>query len=43
MVAIYDDNTDDPLTLNDVMKDVDSKTCQQAMNLAMESMYFNQV
>ena len=43
LVAISDDNKDDPLTLSDAMKDIDSKTWQQAMNLEMESMYFNQV
>lgn len=43
LVAISDDNKDDPLTLSDAMKDVDSKTCQQAMNFEMEFMYSNQV
>ena len=43
LVAIFDDNKYDPLTLSDVMKDVDSKVWQQAMNLRMESMYSKQV
>ena len=33
LVAIFDDHKDDPLTLTDVMKDVDSKAWQQAMDL----------
>ena len=43
LVAISDDNKDDPLTLSDAMKDVDSKAWQQAMDLEMDSMYSNQV
>ena len=43
LVTISDDNKDDPLTLSDVMKDVDSKAWQHAMNLEMDSMYSNQV
>ena len=43
LVVISDDNKDDPLTLGNVMKDEDSNTRQQAMNLKMESMYSNQV
>ena len=43
LVAIFDDNKDDPLILSDAMKDVDSKVWQQAMNREMDSMYFNQV
>ena len=43
LVAISDDNKDNPLTLSDAMKDVDSKVWQQAMNLEMEFMYSNEV
>ena len=43
LVAILNDNKDDPLTLGDAMKDVDSKALQQAMNLEIDSMYSNQV
>ena len=43
LVAISDDHKDDPLTISDAMKDVDSKAWQQAMNLEMDSMYSNQV
>ena len=43
MVAISDDHKDDPLTISDAMKDVDSKVWQQAMDLEMDSMYSNQV
>ena len=43
LVAISDDNKDDPLILSDAIKDVDFKVWQQAMNLEMDSMYSNQV
>ena len=43
LVAISDDNKDDPLTLSDAVKDVDSKAWKQPMNLEMDSMYSNQV
>ena len=43
LVAISDDHKDDPLTISDAMKDVDSKAWQQAMDLEMDSMYSNQV
>ena len=43
LVANSDDHKDDPLTISDAMKDVDSKVWQQAMNLKMDSMYSNQV
>ena len=43
LVAISDDHKDDPLTLGDTMKDVDSKAWQQAMDLEIDSMYSNQV
>ena len=43
LVAISNDHKDDPLTLNDAMKEVDSKAWQQAMILEMDSMYSNQV
>ena len=43
LVVISDNHKDDPLTLSDAMKDVDSKAWQQAMNLKMDSMYSNQV
>ena len=43
LVAIFDDHKDDPLTLSDAMKDVNSKAWQQAMDLEMDSMYSNQV
>ena len=43
LVAISDDNKDDPLTLSDVKKDVDFKAWQLAMDLEMGSMYSNQV
>ena len=42
LVAISDDNKDDPLTLSDAMKYVDSKLWNEVMNLEMESMYSNQ-
>ena len=41
--AISDDHKDDPLTLSDAMKDVDSKAWQEGMNLEMESMYSNKI
>ena len=37
LVAISDDHKNDPLTLSNIMKDVDSKTRQQVMNLEMDS------
>ena len=43
LVAIYDNHKDDPLALSDVMKDLDSKAWQQAMDLEMDSMYSNQI
>ena len=43
LVAISDDNKDDPLTLSDAMKDVDFKAWKQAKNLEMDSTYSNQV
>ncbi|KAL5579200.1 hypothetical protein UlMin_011642 [Ulmus minor] len=43
LVVISDDHKDDPLTIRDAMKDVDSKAWQQAMDLEMDSMYSNQV
>ena len=43
MVVISDDHKDDPLTISDALKDVDSKAWQQATNLEMDSMYSNQV
>ena len=43
LVVIFDDHKDDPLTLSDAMKDIDSKAWQQAMDLEMDSMYSNQV
>ena len=43
LVAISDDHKDDPLTISDAIKDVDSKAWQQAMDLEMDSMYSNQV
>ena len=43
LVAISNDHKDDPITLSDEMKYVDSKAWQQAMDLEMDSMYSNQV
>ena len=43
LLAISDDHKDDPLTISDAIKDVDSKAWQQAMDLEMDSMYSNQV
>ena len=43
LVVISDNHKDDPLTISDDMKDVDSKVWQQAMDLEMDSMYSNQV
>ncbi|KAL5579853.1 hypothetical protein UlMin_012295 [Ulmus minor] len=43
LVAISDDHKDNPLTISDAMKDVDSKAWQQTMDLEMDSMYSNQV
>ena len=43
LVVISDDHKDDPLTISDAMKDVDSKVWQQAIDLEMDSMYSNQV
>ena len=43
LVVISDDNKDDPLTLSDAIKDVDSKAWQHVINLEMEFMYSNQV
>ena len=33
LVVVFDDHKDDPLTISDAMKDVDSKAWKQAMNL----------
>ena len=43
LVAISNDHKDDPLTLIEAMKHVDSKAWQQVMDLEMDSMYSNQV
>ncbi|MBW4960114.1 hypothetical protein, partial [Klebsiella pneumoniae] len=43
LVAISDDHKDNPLTISDAMKDVDSKAWQQAMDLEIDSIYSNQV
>ena len=41
LVVISDNHKDDPLTLSDAIKDVDSKAWQQGMDLKMDSIYSN--